>query len=397
MSGMSPWNYGNFYMGNTTMQMMPYMQRKVAKYALKQGMSSLGGFGGGMPSLGGFGGGMPMMPMLPMMPMMPCLPASCSMPMASPIIAAATPLPIAYNPIVQGMYPMVGMNSASWMTPSSFMSALTTGPMPYRPPASIEFPSNINMVMTLPYGTPNPLLCPPSFGGFSPQYNFGGGMSCCCCYCTPSACPPAISYYPQPVSVPQPVPVPYPVPVPIPNIQQVPIPRPVSVVAPPIIAGGNQSLSIPSGAPLLSSQGGFMQGGMNQQLVMASNQNSTTQTLLKDKTSEKFKRQTSTRKSIDQARRAKAQKLASSLSNLGLENSFPTKIPSSRRKHRVKSNRISSFSVSDCDHLTSDTLSSLKRPKKSTHRHSESKSKLKTKTKVTLDISNDSSDNITTN
>ena len=347
MSGTSPWSYGNFYMGNTTIQMMPYMQRKVAKFAQKQGMSQMGGFG---------------MPMMPMMPMMPCLPASCALPVAAPMIAAATPLPIASNPIVQSMYPMTGMNFANWMTPSSFMSAFTSGPLPYRPPASFEFPNNIGMVMPFPGGAPNPLFSTPSFGGFSPQYNFGGGLSCCCSFCMPSCPPPPpVCFYPRPVSVPQPCPVPYPTPVPIPNIQQVPVPRPVTVIAPPIVACDNQAFPIPAGAPLISSQGGLMQGGLSQQLVMGSNQNSTSTTLFKDES----KRRTSTPKSVDPARRAKAQRLAASLSNLGLENSFPTKTSSSRHKHRIKSTRP----ISSHAHLSSDTLSSPKRSRKSTRHH----------------------------
>lgn len=354
---MSPWNYGNYYMGNTTLQMMPYMQRKVAKFAARQAMS--------MP----FGGGMGM----PMMPMMPCLPASCCMPMAAPMMAAATPLPSACCPLIQGMYPMTGgMNFGSWMSPSSFMSALSTVPSTFQPPASFQLPSNIGGVMPLPYTASNSLLSMPSFGGFCPQYNFSGSMSCCCTYCTPCALPPPITYYPRPVSVPQPCPVPCPVPVPIPNIQQVPVPRPVSVVAPPIIAGCTPGLPIPAGAPLTSSQGGFTQGGMGQQLVMASNNNSTTQTLLKDETTERPKRRLSDRKPIDRARREKAQKLAASLSNLGFENSFPSDASSSssRRRTHIKSyHKSSSRPHFDHDHLISDTLSSHKRHRTSTHRH----------------------------
>jgi hypothetical protein len=213
--------------------------------------------------------------------------------------------------------------------------------------------------MPVPYGSPNPLFAPSSFGGFSPQYNFGGGLSCCCCYCAPPIAPPAISYYPRPVCVPQPIPVPYPTPVPIPNVQQVPIPRYVSVVAPPVFSGDNQAFCAPTGAPLVSSQGGLMQGGFGQSLVMGSNQNSTTQTLVKDERSENPKRRTSVRKSIDQSRRAKAQKLAASLSNLGLNNSFPTNISSIKNKSRL----------SYPDSFTSDTLSSRKHHRKSTHHH----------------------------
>ena len=348
-------------MGNTTLQMMPYMQRKVAKFAARQAMSSMGGMGMGM----GMG--------MPMMPMMPCLPASCCMPMAAPMCAAATPLPIACSPLIQGMYPMSsGMNFGNWMTPSSFMSALSSAPLSYQPPPSFQLPSNIGAVMPFPFASSNPLLSMPSFGGFSPQYNFGGGMSCCCCYCSPCSLPPPITYYPRPVSVPQPCPVPCPVPVPIPNVQQVPVPRQVNVVAPPIVAGCNPGFPIPAGAPLLPSQGGLTQGGMGQQLVMGSNHNSTTQTLLKDETAERPKRQSSDRKPVDRARREKAQKLAASLANLGFENSFPSDASSSRRRTHVKfSRKSSSHTHIDHDHLTSDTLLSLSRHRKSTHdRHS---------------------------
>ena len=321
MSGMSPSNYGNYYMGNTTMQIMPFMMRKVAKYNQRMAMGGLGG--------GGFGS----MPMMPMMPMMPCLPA------AAPMIAAATPLPIAFSPLIQGMYPMASMNTSSWMTPSSFMSALSTGPMGYRPPASFEFPSNVGMVMPMPFGNPNPLLSMPSFGGFAPQMGFGGGFSCSCCYCLPAACPPPapcpppISFYPRPVSVPQPYPVPYPAPVAIPNIQQVPIPRPVTVVAPPIIAGGNQAFSM--GAPLIPSQGAFSQAGFGQTSVMASNRQSTNNSLLSDHPSEDalpFRPKTS---SVDPARRAKAQRIVASLANLGLDNQWPKEENTLERKEET--------------------------------------------------------------
>lgn len=342
----SPWNYGNFYMGNTTLQMMPYMQRKVAKYAARQGMP-MGGMG--MP-MGGMG--------MPMMPMMPCLPASCGMPM----VAAAAPLPIACSPLIQSMYPMTGMNFGNWMSPSSFMSALSSAPLSYQPPASFQLPSNLGMIMPLPYAASNPLLSTPTFGGFSPQYNFGGGMSCCCTFCTPCPPPPPpVCFYPRPVSVPQPCPVPCPVPVPIPNVQQVPVPRPVNVVAPPIIAGCNPGLPIPSGAPLTSSFGGLTQGGLGQPMVMRSNQISTTQTLLKDETSKGSRK----RPPIDPARRKKAQRLAASLSNLGLENSFPSDTSSLRGKTRVKS----FHSQFNPDHHKSDSLSSHKRHRRSTHHH----------------------------
>ena len=306
---MSPMNYGNYYMGNTTMQLMPFMMRKVGKYNQQFGM-------------GGFGS----MPMMPMMPMMPCLPA------AAPMMAAATPLPIAFNPLIQGMYPMASMNTSSWMTPSSFMSALSTGPMAYRPPASFEFPSNVGMVMPMPFGNPNPLLSIPSFGGFAPQLGFGGGLSCSCCFCAPTACPPPISFFPRPVSIPQPYPVPYPAPVAIPNIQQVPVPRPVTVVAPPIIAGGNQGFPIPMNAPLMSSQGGFSQTAFGQTTVMAANRPSTSHSLLSEDSVDDVPRSRPKSFTVDPARRAKAQRIAASLSNLGLDNHWP-KEKSRRSRH----------------------------------------------------------------
>jgi hypothetical protein len=200
---------------------------------------------------------------------------SFSMPPAAPMMAAATPLPVAFNPLVQGMYPAASMSPTNWMTPSSFMSALSSGPMPYRPPA-FDFPSNIGMVMPIPYGTPNPFLSAPS-GGFSPYNSGNGSWSCCCCYCVPPAtapAPPPICYYPRPVSVPQPYPVPCPVPVPVPNIQQVPVPRPVSVVAPPIIAECNPISAAPFAAPLWPSQGAFTNAYAGQPMVMASNHDS---------------------------------------------------------------------------------------------------------------------------
>jgi hypothetical protein len=344
MSGMSPLNYGNYYMGNTTMQMMPFMMKKVAKYAQRQAMASMGGGGGG-----GF------MPMMPMMPMMPCMPASCAMPMAAPMMAAVTPLPIAFNPLVQGMYPMASMSSGNCMTPASFMSAMNTGPMAYRPPPSFEFPSNVGMVMTLPYGSPNPLFSTPTFGGFSPQYNMGSGLSCCCCYCAPQCAPPAITYCPRPVSVPQPYPVPYPVPVPVPNIQQVPVPRQVSVVAPPIFAGGNQGFSVPAGAPLMQSQGMFTQGGLGQSMVMASHHQSTTSSLLSDHSSESSKRSTPIPNSIDPARRAKAQRIAASLSNLGLNNNERTRTTPSKAKNRLKTSHTHDDIPSRFRHRLSST------------------------------------------
>jgi len=251
------------------MQMMPSMLNKVHKYGQIQAMAALGN--------AGLLGSAPIMPSMPMMPC--CMPSSFSMPMAAPMMAAATPLPVAFNPLVQGMYPMASMSPVNWMTPSSFMSALTSGPMPYRPP-TFDFPSNVGMVMTIPYGTPNPLLSSPPFGGFGSAYNSGGGFSYnCCCYSIPPVTVPApstVSYYPRPICVPQPYPVPYPVPVAIPNVQQVPVPRPVSVVAPPIVAGGHHPLPASAGVPLWSSQGVLTDNGFGRPAVMLSSNNSAT-------------------------------------------------------------------------------------------------------------------------
>ncbi|CAF3730012.1 unnamed protein product [Rotaria sp. Silwood1] len=394
--GQSPWNYGNLYMGNTTLQMIPLMQRKLAKFAQLQGMLGMGN------------GSMPMMPCLPASCCMPCLPASCSMPclpascsmpclpasccmpMASPMIAAASPLPAACNPLVQCMYPMSSTNCCNWMTPSSFMSALSTGPTAFRPP-SLDFPCNVGMVMTYPCGTPNPLLAPPSFGGFCPQYNARGGMSCCCCYCTPSVPPPpAISYYPRPVCVPQPYPVPCPAPVPIPNVQQVPVPRCVPNIAPPIIADCNSCGPVPAGAPLLPSGGVLNQCGISPSLVMGSSRISSKQTLFNDdETNENLKSRTSIRKSFDESRRKKAERIAASLSKLGLDNTSPRHSNSNRKKYRRKSTRHihnrtnKDFSLvsksndddmSDSDLTTLDTLFSLSRKKQfsKSERHSRS-------------------------
>ena len=259
MPGMSPWNYGNYYLGNTTMQMMPMMLNKVHQFGQMQAMAALGN-----ASLLGSA------PMLPNISMNPCCPPpSFSMPMSSPMMAAATPLPVAFNPLVQGMYPMASMSPVNWMSPGSFMSALSAGPMPYRPPG-FDFPNNVGMVMTVPYGTPNPLFSTP---------NSGSGFPCCSYYNSmPPAAPPMpapITYYPQPVPVPQPYPAPYPVPVAIPSIQQVPVPRPVSVVAPPIVATGNHSLPISSISPLCPMHGVVANGNISQPPVFASNHSMT--------------------------------------------------------------------------------------------------------------------------
>ena len=353
--GTSPSNYGNFYMGNTTIQMIPFMQRKLAKYALRQGLS------------GGF---------------IPPLPEPSYIPMAAPMLAAATPLPTGLNPLIQNVYPILPINCSNWMTPSMFASALLTGPAPYRPPPSFQFPSNVGMVLAIPCGLPNPLLSIPSFGGFCPQYSLNGGITCCCSYCTPLVSLPPINCCPRPVSIPQPYPVPYPTPVPIPNIQQVPIPRPVSVVAPPIVAGNGLSSATPAGFPLRPSQGALAQSNIGQSLVTTSNHNSTTETLFREKISDNDDRDRSIPKTIDPARRAKAEKVAASLSNLGLNNAVPRDIAAKQDKYGVKSSNsfhhgfndnISSYSVLNDNYnstlhcLRSDRLPLLKKSKAKRH------------------------------
>ncbi|CAF1046627.1 unnamed protein product [Didymodactylos carnosus] len=238
----SPWNYGNYFMGNTTMQMMPFMMKKVGKYLQSgagMGMFPFGGnsmmgmpFGGMMSSFGGFpmmGGGS-----MGFSGMGFSGGINCGMG-SSPFMMAATPLPIAFNPIVQGVYPTPSMSPVQMWNPMQFMSALSAGPMPYRPPA-LDFPSNVGMVMSVPFGTPNPFLSSP-FG----SYNACGGCYPCCCL------PPPVLSYPRPVMVPQPYPVPYAQPVEIPHIKPVPIPRAVTNIAPPVMLG----------------QGGFPQGGFS--------------------------------------------------------------------------------------------------------------------------------------
>ncbi|CAF0765257.1 unnamed protein product [Adineta ricciae] len=244
--GAPPWNYGNYYLGNTTMQMMPNMVANF--YCVPQSSN---------------------------MPSMPCcMPQSYSMPMNAPMVAAATALPIAFNPLVQGMYPSASMNPVNWMTPSSFMSALTSGPMPYRPPA-YQFPSNVGMVMTIPYGTPNPLISAPAYNMRTPSYSYAPQSSCCsyyqCCPpSSPSAMSPPVTYYPHPVSVPQQYPVPYAAPFPIPNIQQVPVVRPIPVIAPPVVANIQQPLPLPYTEALQPSQGAYTNGVIAQPTVLTS-------------------------------------------------------------------------------------------------------------------------------
>ena len=204
MPGNAPWNYGNYYLGNTTMQTMPLTMNKVREIQLLPGVG-----------VAGLLGSTPMAPCC-----MPCsfnMPCSFSMPMGAPMMAAASPLPVAFNPLVQGMYPTASMAPVNWMAPASFMSALTTGPMPYRPPAS-DFPSNVGMVMALPYGTPNPLLSPPNYGSFSSAAPVGGSPSCFCFSLPTPPVPPPISYHSSFTSVPPP----YQTPAPMPSTQQLP-------------------------------------------------------------------------------------------------------------------------------------------------------------------------------
>ena len=230
MSTVVPWNYGNYYLGNTTMQMMPFMLKKVAEYGEMQAMAMLGN-AGLLDSLLTMANttiipSMPSEPMTPNLSIMPyCMPCSYSTPMIAPMMAAVTPLPIAFNPLIQGTFPMIPNSPVNWMTPLSFMSALTSGPMPYRPPGS-DFPNNVGMIMTIPYGTPNPLLSQAGFSAYDSSYSCSPVRSYH--YRTPpEAAPksPAVNYYPQAISVPQTYSVPYPTPVPIPGIQQVSVPQ----------------------------------------------------------------------------------------------------------------------------------------------------------------------------
>ncbi len=305
------------------------MLNKVHRYGQIQAVSALRNAGllGSAPM-------MPNMPMMQSMPMTPCcIPPSFSMPMGASMMAAATPLPVAFNPLVQGMYPMASMNPVNWMTPSSFMSALTSGPMPYRPPG-FDFPSNVGMVMTVPYGTPNPLLSSPSFGGYGSSYNVGGGFSWCCRYsCMPpttAPAPPPISYYPSPVNAPQPYPFPYTVPVAAPNVQQIPFPRPVSTGAPPIIAGCNQFLPVSAAAPLWPSQGVVANGGFSQPAVMASN-NAPTQ--IASINNQPTNGSLPVYNAIDSSRFLTGHQVTSSLPNIGSNNNQSPMITPSQAKN----------------------------------------------------------------
>ncbi|CAF3432366.1 unnamed protein product [Rotaria socialis] len=302
--GMAPWNYGNYYLGNTTMQMMPMMLNKVHQYGQMQAMSALS-------NAGILGSTPPIALNMPMVPSMPCcMPPSCNMPMSAPMMAAATALPVAFNPLVQGMYPAASMSPVNWMCPSSFMSALTSGPMPYRPPA-YDFPNNVGMVMTIPYGTPNPMISATSYGA---SYNCGASSSWCCSYSytAPAPAPQPICYYPRPVSVPQPYAVPCPYPVAIPNIQQVPVPQPVTYVAPPIVADYTQAVPYKTDAPLWTSQDTFTNTNFSPPAVMASNQDMFASNF---NDSQPMKGTLPVYNAIDQSQLLIGQQITSSLSN----------------------------------------------------------------------------------
>lgn len=259
MAGVAPWNYGNYYLGNTTMQMMPFMLNKVHQYGLMQAMAGLGGIG--------------QMPSMPMMPWTPCcLPSSFSMPMAAPMMAAATPLPVAFNPLVQGMYPMASMSPVNWMAPSSFMSALTTGPMPYRPPA-FDFPSNVGMVMTVPYGTPNPMLLSPALGGFNSASYFGSPSWYSNNYSMPQVSAPAspiTSYYPPAIGASPSYAIPYSPPAAAPHAQPMPVHQPIPLHSLPTASSAHQPLPVGVDSPLFFSQGSANRHVVGQPPAMAS-------------------------------------------------------------------------------------------------------------------------------
>lgn len=378
MAGVSPWNYGNYYLGNTTMQMMPMMLNKVHQYGQIQAMSALGNagllgprfgntglLGANFGNAGLLGAGFGNAGLLGASSMMPCCPApSFSMPMAAPMMsccppssfnfssaapmmAAATPLPVAFNPLVQGMYPMASMNPVNWMTPSSFMSALTSGPMPYRPPA-FDFPSNVGAVMTIPYGTPNPLLASSPYGAFDSAPNFGNRSAGNSFYFSAPAANPVpsnVSYYPRPVSVPQPYPVPYPSPAAVPNVQQIPVPRNVSVVASPVVAS-NHPMPVSTGIPLWSSQGTFTDGPGGRPAVLASNNNSTTTAVA---TNRPINASLPVYDTTDKSHLLIGQPVTSSFSNVSLNNnnnrigvtpSTAKNVKSFNRSHETLSSRI---------------------------------------------------------
>ncbi|CAF0883636.1 unnamed protein product [Didymodactylos carnosus] len=207
----SLWNYGNHYLGNTTMQMIPFMLGKVGRFL--QCNENVGGMGmnpSGFSSAMGFGhlmgGNM-------------AFSGACNCPgLSTPFIMAATPLPVAYNPIIQGIYPMSTMSAVQMWNPMQFISTLFTGPMPYRPP-TLDFPSNVGMVMTIPYGTSNPLLSPNGYNSIPSSFP----NSCVCCNCSNA---PPVSYS-NPVMIPQPYPVPYVQPVEIAHINPIPASYPI--------------------------------------------------------------------------------------------------------------------------------------------------------------------------
>jgi hypothetical protein len=238
MAGMTPWNYGNYYLGNTTMQMMPFMMNQVQQYGFMSGM-------------GAFGNASMFNSMFPC-----CTPISYSMPMMAPMMAAATPLPVAFNPLVQGMYPMASTSPVNWMAPSSFMSALTTGPMPYRPPA-YDFPSNVGMVMAIPYGTPNPLLSSSAFGSVNFMSNVGSMPTYCCCYSMPpmsTSATPMISYYPHANNTRNIHPITFSQSTPASNFQHVSGSSMVVPSQPPLMSSLDNALPMQINSSLISSQ-----------------------------------------------------------------------------------------------------------------------------------------------
>lgn len=234
MTGVTPWNYGNYYLGNTTMQIMPLTLSEPANLRRAQALLALrnarpldsAAMPSSMPSY--MGNSMPSSFNMPR-PMF----SSNSMSMMQPMMATATPLPVAYNPLVQGMFPMASTNPISWMTPSSFMTALTSGPMPYRPPAN-DFPNNVGMVMAIPYGTRNPMLSASSYN--SSSNNAFSSCGCSNSYPAPpttaATAQPAANYYPCPVAVPQSysLPQPYPASQSRPVGQSYPVSQPYSAL-----------------------------------------------------------------------------------------------------------------------------------------------------------------------
>ncbi|CAF1007327.1 unnamed protein product [Adineta steineri] len=353
MPGVLPWNYGNYYLGNTTMQMMPFMMNKLGKYGQMQGMSMLG-------NSGSFGAA-PVMPSMPCcmqqsfsMPNMPSTPCCTPQPynnmsMAAPMMAAATPLPVAFNPLVQGMYPMASTSPVNWMTPSTFMSALTSGPMPYRPPA-FDFPSNVGMVMAIPYGTPNPLLSSPTYSGISSSYSVAaGGPSWSSCYYGASRSPvsspsPPVSYYPQQYNYQQQFPIPYSAPLALPYIEQIPAPSsmpvaPLSmpVAAPPMIPPeSNQNTLVSATMSLSPSQATFIDNTYSQPVPMGPSRNSTRRTLTRNDTTNGS---LPVYNPTDQSQFLIGQRISSSLSNSVLNKTDHSNFTISSGRHRNRSHR----------------------------------------------------------